>query len=303
MNNVIRKLIKFYYILHPKKIMEGIFGNNIPQYDEIYFWNSDFFTESIRSYYAMQGKNLKCFIFEEGYISYFPFEDIAINGNDIKLIKFRNKLAKIPHLVREKIDGLIVFEPSLLLAKPACPVYTIDRKIGDNKEFREIIDKIFNAKEVSKKYDKKYIIFEENRPEIDDEKLFDKIIDIVGKDNVIIKLHPVRKEDRFSKKDVKTLGSDGVPWEAIAFAGNFSDKVLIAIGSGSVTSYRILFGNNMKAFLMFKFLNSNIKQFDNKYQEFWDNLEAKDDKGGIYMPRTEEAFYQILEKEKESDDK
>ena len=132
--------------------------------------------------------------------------------------------------------------------------------------------------------------------------MFDNIINIVGKENVIIKLHPRTNEDRFSKKGIKTLGSDGVPWEAITCVGDFSNKIFIAISSSSITTHKMLFGNNMRAYMLFKFLQPGLKQFDKKYDHFWQNIEEKDfKKGGIYLPKTEKEFYNMLKKEMSSE--
>lgn len=291
-----KKISSILSVLNLKKIVRNTFGSNIIQYDEMYCWNYDPFTISIRSYFSIYKKAIKMFIFEEGYISYFPFDEVVNKQVATRVIEFRNKLFGIKDVTRQNIEALLLFEPDLLLYDPLCPIYKMDRSIGMTSQFRKNVNDIFNAREAALKYDKKYIIFEENHPEYDDEPIFDRIIEKVGKENVIIKLHPLRKEDRFFKKGIKTLGNDGVPWEAICYAGEFADKVLIAIGSGSITSYRMLFGNHMNAFLLYKFVDSNLKQFDKKFSRFWDSLEAKDMNGGIYMPETEKEFFEKLEK-------
>lgn len=292
---------KIFFVLFPKKMIRSRWTKNIEKYDEIYCGNYDLFTATIRSYYAFRKWYPKVFMCEEAYISYFPVDDIYPIYKVMKFVEFRNRVLCKGNILRENIDGWFLFEPNNLLYKPNCPVFQIKRNLSTRKEFKELIDYIFDASKVIKNYDKKYIIFEEaalaNNNDIDDEKVFDKIIDIVGCENVIIKLHPRTIEDRFTKKGIKTLGSDGIPWEAITCVGDFSDKVLISISSSSITTYRMLFGNKMNAYMLFKFLKPPLKQFNSEYDKFWDKLGKITDEGGIHIPKTEEEFYELLKKE------
>ena len=301
-NSLIGNISKMFYVLFPKKIMKKVW-KKIENYDELYCWNYDAFTASIRSYYAMRKNNIKIFIFDEGYISYFPIDDVIPKRRFIKIIEIRNELIGLSKIKRENIDGYLLFEPELLLFKPNCKIYKLDRNLGLEKEFKDNIDYIFESSKSAKKYDRKYIIFEEamlaNQKKIDDEKIFDEIINIVGKENAIIKLHPRTNNDRFTKKGIKTLGNDGIPWEAIALCGDFSKNIFITIGSGSVTSYRMLFGNNMKAYMLFKFIKPNMMQFNEKYYEFWEKMKSKDNNSGILLPETNEEFHNMLKKELE----
>lgn len=292
-NRLLKYVIKFFDIMFPRRLIKKIFKDVNYECDEIYYWSSDYLTLSIRSAYFLRSKPIKSYVFEEGYISYFPYDDIKLNGFDVKLIEFRNRIKKISNVSRSNIDGLFLFEPDLLIYTPDCPVYTIKRNKKIEELVRQNVARIFETAKKADKYNKKYIIFEENRPDIDDLSLYNEFIDTVGAENVIIKLHPVRNENRFSNYNVSVIESDGMPWEAIAYSKDFSDNILISIGSGSVTSHRLLFGENTKAFLLFKLVDSkNIKQFDPKYHEFWDKFESKlTDEKGIFIPKTREEFY------------
>lgn len=304
--NKIQKIKKFYFIFNTERFLKNELNIKDFEYDEMYFWNYDSFSASLRAYFYKKNKQLKTFLFEEAYTIYFPYDGIAKNSFVFKLIDLKNKILH-NNLVRDNIDGLFMLEPKLLLYKPKCPVYKINRDIINNKEFKKLIDDIFNASSIVKNYDKKFIIFEEatlaNNPNVDDEKVFDKIIDIVGKDNVIIKLHPRTYEDRFTRKGIKTLGNEGIPWEALACVGNFQNKVLIAISSSSLTTYKSLFGNKMNGYLLFKFLNPGQEQFSNKYDKFWEKMGKVTQDGGIHIPKNEKDFFELLKKEVKKNEK
>ena len=298
----INNLKKLYYILHPKKMVKK-YLENIDDYDEMYCWNYDAFTANLRSYFSFIDKNIKVYLFEDGYVSYLPIDEVIPKRGFLKIIETRNKICGKRNITRENIDGLFLLDPSLLIYTPNFEIFKIDRSLIKTKEFKNMIDSIFNVRKSLKDYDRKYIIFEEYHPEYNDEEVFKKIIEIVGKENVLIKLHPRRTENRFKELGIKTLGSDGVPFEALALTNDFSNNVLISIGSGSVISYRMLFGNDMHGYLLFKFAGSNLKQFEKKYMEFWDNLESKDFDKGIHMPNSINQFIEMIKKEGENDNK
>ncbi len=298
---------KVFFVLFPKIMIRKRWYENIKNYDEMYLGNYDLFTSSVRSYYAFRGHHPKVFMYEEAYASYFPIDEMYPMFGLMKFLDFRNKLLGKGNIVRSNIDGWFLFEPDNLLYKPNCNVYQIDRRLNKNKKIKEVIDYIFDVRKVLKNYDRKYIIFEEaslaNNSEIDDEKIFDKIIEIVGRDNVIVKLHPRTVEDRFTKKGIKTLGSDGVPWEALACVGNFNEKVLISIASSSIVTYRMLFGNKMKAYMLFRFIDTKFKQFESKYDEFWNKVGTVTSEGGICIPKSEKEFFRKLKEESDCNEK
>ena len=291
----LKNLTRLFYIFNLKKMMKKVFKNKFDYYDEMYCWNYDVLTASFRSYHAVKKHPIKLFIYDEGYITYMPIDEVIPKQGFMKIIEKKNKLFGIPNITRENKDGLLLFEPDFLTFKPNCPVFKIDSKIGQTNDFCELIDYIFNASEIIKKYDKKYIIFEEamlaNCDNVDDFSIYKDIIEKVGSENVIVKLHPRTKNDRFSKLGVKVLGSDGIPWEAIMLAAQFKDKVLITIGSGSITNCRMLFGGNVESYMLFKIVKPDLPHFQGNYDELWNKIANSE---GLHIPNTIKEFNELL---------
>lgn len=76
-----------------------------------------------------------------------------------------------------------------------------------------------------------------------------KVANLVGKDNLLIKIHP---------RDLRTIYSDNgfnvdknslIPWEAIQLSSDFSDKVFLTINSGSVLSGSTMSEKPVKTFI------------------------------------------------------
>ena len=290
------QLSKAISVIFPSKLIKKYWGNNIPDYDSIYCWNYESFVTSVRSFFASRGKEVKAFLFDEGYISYFPLEDTNPLGGLMKLAEIRNKVLHRSYANRDHMSGIFLFNPELLLYQPSCPVYQIDRKICQTKEFKSIIDQIFSPQESAKKFSRKYIIFEENQPNVDDLPIFQKIIDTVGAKNVVIKLHPRRTENRFKNLGVSTV-ADGTPWEAIALTKDFSKHILITIGSGSAVTQRLLLGDQVHSIMLFRIVHPDLPQFSPKYAKFWQKIEAGNPNSGIFIPKNASEFYNYIKQE------
>ncbi len=304
---IMQKIKKLIFVLFPSIMLKKRWMKEIKYYDEIYIGNYDLYTSSLRSFYAFRNYYPKVFMYEEAYISYFPIDEMYPIFGFMKFIEWRNKILGKEKITRSNLDGWLLFEPNKLLYNPKCSVFKLDREICHDPSFIKTVDHIFSVSKVLKNYDRKYIIFEEavlaNNKDIDDERVFDEIVKIVGRDNAIIKLHPRTSEDRFSKKKIKTLKSDGVPWEALALVGDFSDKVLIAISSSAIPTYKMLIEDKMNAYMLFKFIKTDFKQFAAKYDKFWDKMGILTKNGGIHIPNTEEEFLNDLKKEVDRNEK
>ena len=286
-NNKFKKNIqKLKYVIFPKKMINNLFGD-VDKYDEMYCWNYDILTSNFR----LHNLNMKTYIYDEGYISYFPIDQVVPIKGFMKMIDIRNFILN-NKIKRNNIDGYLLFNSELKIFNTNKKIYEIKNKLSETA--KKVIRSVFNAESVIGNYDKKFIIFEEamfaNDDNIDDEKIIMNIVNTVGVDNVLIKLHPRTKIDRFSNKGIKTIGSDGIPWEAITLSGDFSDNVLIAIGSGSIVNYRINFGKNMRGIMLFKMFNTNLKYMSEEYNAFWNKVESIYPDGGIYFPKNEEEL-------------
>ncbi len=292
---IINNAIKTAYVVTPKHMIKKFIPGLAEQYDEMFCWNYDALTASFRSAYSRPGREIKLNIFDEGFITYLPVNDTIPKKGYMKIIEKLNKLRGMPELTRENIDAYYLLEPQAIFFDTNAKIFEIDRSLKDDENLKTIIDYLFEATEEVKKYDRKYIILEEaflaNVPDVDDEKIFDEIIEQVGKENVLIKLHPRTYEDRFTKKGIKTIGQSGVPFEALALCGDFSDKVLIGISCGTIPTYRMLFGNDFDGYMLFKYIKPDVPWFKERYSGFWDKIEAKPGERGIHYPTSKEKLF------------
>ena len=248
--NPLLKIKRFNYI---------VFGMNTisirdNKYDELLYYNPDLFTYGLFAKLYDSNPNIKCSRYEEGVLSY---EDV------IFLEKSRLKHANtIRHLLGKKsledmTEDFYCFYPEFYHGK--LNNVTIP-KISDVNELAKILASIFDIKKDSTYIKEKYIFFTsvydfEGGAEIGETKLVQKITDIVGKENLIVKTHPRDNRDIFGSLGISTYKNSSIPWEAIQLNGDFSDKVFLTVNSGSVLGANLLIEKRPRVFFMHKCCN------------------------------------------------
>ena len=265
-------------------------------YNEFLFFNFNYFDSCL--YYLLKKKcpDLICRRFEEGYTSGFDF-NIFISGSSSLQRKF------------EKIHGnpdstyvaeMFFYEPDLVQFEAKCKISAIPKFNKLNNEMKQVLNSVFDYKN-SDTYDRKYIFFEESYnvdgKNMDDLELVLKIADKVGKENLMVKLHPRSRIDRFSEYGIKTNNAVGIPWEVIILNNDFSDKVFLTISSGSVLSPRILFGENVQTYMLFNCTKNKSDIVKGRFFDYIELFKKKFGKSGFYIPENCDEFLKWLKVE------
>lgn len=253
-------------------------------YNEILFYNIDYFITTL----SVMNKNC-CNLsrFEEGYVSYYYSQPKP--SKKVQLI-FNYKI------LDKCMDKYYFFEPDLATVSDYNYNYQQMPKIdANNKELVTILNKTFGVETLEDKYDKKYIFFEQcfldDGIEMQDFELVMKIAEIVGKENLMVKLHPRTQKDRFKEYEIVTNSNTAVPWEVIQMNNDFSDNVFITISSGSVISPKLIFDKDVKTFFLGGFMEERL---DEKFKDFMHRFSQKYDTSSIRMPSDMNTFISEL---------
>ncbi len=152
------------------------------------------------------------------------------------------------------INALYLFNPELLDWKPSFEVRAVSKEFDENNKAR--LNRIFGYDELKDNYRKKLIFFEESYfadgMNIDDVEIVEKIAEVVGKENIMIKIHPRNPVNRFHKKGYHTNENTFIPWELIAMNEDFSDTVFVTMLSASVMNAYFLLGKEVKSYIVYK---------------------------------------------------
>ena len=193
-------------------------------------------------------------IFEEGMSTYTQrFAD-----GDSRSTLYRRFIDKTG--VLDCLDTLYVFNPVFLAWKPAHgQIQELPKISPDNIAFRELINHIFDYDHIRDIYDKKLIFFEESHflegYSVPDVELVEKMADKVGKDNIMVKIHPRNPHNRFAQLGYKTNTDTAIPWEVIMLNQKLTDKILVTISSGSVIYPYLYFGIEAKSYSLIRCLD------------------------------------------------
>lgn len=261
------KLKKIRYCFFFKNDIETIIRKDT-KYDQFFFNNEDIYIFNMITYLKIRNRNCKICRYEEGYSSYTKLDTFSPRSQ--KIVQFRNRVTG--NGASLSWDEFYVLEPALLIKSYSATIKQIDRSYAYTNEYRNFLECVFELKRIGKAYQQKYIIFEESFSndgfDIDDIDIYRKIIAAVGKQNVIVRLHPRSSKNRFADMGVIVKSSEGIPWEAVVLTAYAAESVFIAMGSGSVINSRLLLGDNTKAFLLYKCLKKRPPIFDMNFETF-----------------------------------
>lgn len=288
----IKSYLHVFEILADKNIVPEYCDMPKKNYDELIFYNCSYFNSSLYYELKKMSPQLKCSRIEEGCFSLF---DNSITNRSVKLQVMCEKLHKKPHF--EMNDKMYVFDRELVQFNNISELAVIPKIRADSLDDRKIYNMIFNYEAEATIYEKyKYIFFEQPFVEdgitVDDIKAVLNIACIVGKDNILIKIHPRSKTDRFRKLGFQTAKS-AVPWEVIAMNLNISEKVLITVDSGSVFSPAIMLGKDVTAIVIYKCTDLNVDLVPKGFEHFIMQFESKYRSSCCYIPNGNEELEKL----------
>lgn len=193
-------------------------------------------------------------MYEDGFASYGP----VYKGEFDKVFYGKNLKQKIIYGINKPaifyVDKYYVSEPEILLDWNY-PFEIVEIPVLNSSAI-QILNRIYNYEQCVDQYKEKYIFFEESyfadKIEVDDISIVNYIARIVGKENILIKIHPRNAVNRFAKLGYLTNTDTSIPWEVIALNIDIKDKVLITIASGSsITSYFVSGVQARKSILLY----------------------------------------------------
>ncbi len=279
------------YIITPEKALKQ-FNIEMERYDEFVFYNIDKYTYLLYDCLFQTNNFVKLIRYEEGYVSY-----LYLNIGISKIYKLLRKIFK-KRIIEDNIKDNLLFNPDLLVYKPKENIKKIDKFSKNDINFKSIVNNIFNYSNDENAYKRKYIFFEESffcdGKEIDDLNLILNIAEIVGKENLLVKLHPRNKINRFEKYGIKTNKTIGIPWEIIQLNNDFSNNVFLTISSGSVLASQLYFNEKIKTYLLFNCTDNKSNMVTTEYFEYFNKLNNKYDLQKFSIPKNKKEFFEEL---------
>ncbi len=247
------KIIRWFCILFGWHVLD--ITNNI--YDELLFYNADAFVHGLFATLIKKNGNMITSRYEEGILSYVDSQFL----NNSKL-KYANNIRKCfgKRILENEVVTFYCFYPEFYKGelRPICI-----NKIINNNIMGSILKKIFDVNDEKVRIKEKYIFFTsifdfQGSNPIGEYNLVLKIAEIVGKDNLLVKTHPRDKRLVYEQSDLHVYEHSSIPWEAIQFNNDFSDKVLLTVNSSSVLTANLMVEDKAKSVFLYKCCNYEV---------------------------------------------
>lgn len=242
-------------------IVGNLFGANIKNCNvkRFYYYNLDFATLAIYAALTRGNKQISPVMMEEGIGSYWG---VQFKNKMIRRIEALRKIMGIANL-SSSTTSFYCFTPNLY---QGCLLPLELPKIEKSDVIIQILRNIFMYKGFSTRIKQKYIflgtIFDtEGENPIGEHDLVNKVAELVGKDNLIIKTHPRDTSDDYSQRGVDIYKDSTIPWEVMQLVMDMSDKVILTTVSSAAVSLNLMCDDPIKAFMLYKQCNveSNSK--------------------------------------------
>lgn len=250
-------------------------------YDRIFFYNPgiDTFVAFDKALRFSGRKNPPETIrMEEGVLSigWLPLVEYGLRYGDFsRREKFFHILCKLtgrPDLI-SNTHKYMCFYPELLGISPR--MKNIKRKdypniriplLKSDKDFLDKLNTIFDYDPSANSFPQKYIYFStsadiDGNP-VGETEIILKLAELVGKDNLLVKIHPRDGRDVFERAGLTVSRNSSLPWEVIQLNHDFTKHIFISLSSGSTVNITAMKNENIPVFLLFPLVAGKNKFMD-----------------------------------------
>ena len=241
-------------MISPKQIFDSLGDISI---DRIIYYNYDDLALALYTYAVKKNSKIEVARYEEGILSYnfqFPYKRIKVLCSIQKLF--------LGSSLRTSTSSFYCTYPDAYNGDMA-----VNRipKIDFSPEDIERLRYIFSINIEKNQYKEKYIFltsmydFEGGSP-IHEKEIVDDIKKIVGKDNLLVKLHPRDVRGVYSNQEYNIDSNSRCPWEIILLTTDLSNKVILTATSGSAMSTNLMIDNGPKVYFLYKLCDISTNQ-------------------------------------------
>ncbi len=263
------------------------------RFDEVMVYNFTIEQYGLYSLLADANPRIRFSLFEEGVFSY---DFIELETNRRKFIRTLRKAVLRPNIT-DAYKNYYCFRPELY-SGPLTPKKIPD--IDPKGRLPVILKNIFKIKESDLSFPEKYIFFasmidaECSKP-VGEYDLVKRIIQAVGKENIVIKIHPRDRRGLYEKSGLRVINNAYVPWEAIQLNADLHDKVYLTVNSTSVMSALTSPEKGIKAYFMYNLCRSQGDDFVKTLTYRIGKIVRRFNKEGAYNIKVVNSLDEILQ--------
>lgn len=230
------------------------------RYSNVYLANVDYFSQLLFDAVAHRNPAVKLYIYEDGLFTYSRLYEADYVSTHIPVThpvkQFLHRYIYRKRTIYGNVAGMLLFNPDNISWKPPFPIPPLRKIDRENESFRALCNLVFGYDESVDRYDRKYIFMEESfyaeGAVLNDLEVIEQLAQRVGRENIMVKIHPRNPENRFAALGYQTNTNTSIPWEVILMnLGDISDKYLITVSSSSVMNPILIFGLPVKVYSIY----------------------------------------------------
>ena len=236
--------------------LQKILGNSV--YDELIYYNLNSSISQLYGVLEKRNKDIKCSRLEEGIASYNNLFHEKGYGHYTKridlAIKIRLQIGK--QIIIDNCHNFYCFFPEYYNGNFNAVGIPL---IKDDDIIRSQLASIFHVTD-DDYIKEKYIFFTsvydfEGDSPIREFETVKKVAELVGKENMIVKIHPRDNRNIYQQYGIKVARASTVPWEALQLRFGYKDKVLLTATSGAILSTNMMVSNPINSYFLFNECN------------------------------------------------
>lgn len=283
-------------LVSPQKILHDIIKTDFKiSYDHLVFNGDGALLECIFNTCLKNNRQIECYRIEDGYFSYMKEFGKEKSFGRIKFEKVMHRIFGTKN-VRNYIVGYYMSEPDLAQIKFPYPRIRIPKFSRSDQKLIRFLNEAFDydvAQNVQ--FRDKTIYFEDGASffEGGDEEMeiIKEIVKFIPKDEILVKRHPRRQEDRFASMGIACCTVNGVPWEVIQLNCSMDGQRLISSCSGTIINAAIFFNDDCRRIFTYRLMrNPPFVARDMHFEKFLSTLREKYGESSIACPNTYEEL-------------
>lgn len=265
--------------------------NSSDKYTMIFISGPSSSVNCVYYHFKKFNKNIKLFLYEEGIYEYY-----MLNNKN-----FARKLYSYVFYHRYYLDDaerVYVYSPRLLTGNTEKKIIMCIPKISfQNLTFVNVINAAFNIEKQMFKSIKnvKYLYMDQAFPSEKENfqqiRIIQRIAEVVGMDNILIKLHPNSPSDKYSEYSSICI-KNNMAMEVIELNLRLQDITLLTICSSSVFNFKMMFDVNPRIILLYRMFKSAT--VEKNLFKFIENFKNNYHNGEVFTPATMEEFEEII---------
>lgn len=265
-------------------------------YSKIYYYNISPVVEAAYCLSLRNGVKPDCVCFEEGILSYNGMLQ-GPAGKRMKLFLKAHKLLRKENF-RSETKEYTCYYPELFPDKSLF-CRRVPHLSRDDIELKKLLNSIFDYNPAVDKYPQKYIFFGSSTDidghPVGETEMVLKIADLVGRENLLVKMHPRDGRDVYEKYGIAVSRNSATPWEVIQLNHDFSDHVFLTISSGSVLNASAMLGDVVTTYYLYPLVVGRNAVVDESGEDIGATVSALQKTGALQQMRIASALSQILE--------